>query len=126
MVENEDIKSKINFRDIKSLYIIKKIFSFLKKKHKLNMIIYNKELQNIFLVDIDDYKVISSKYKIGGKNGKGREYIINTNKLIFEGEYLDRKKNGKGKEYDYNGKIQFEGNFENGERIGRASCRERV
>ena len=46
-----------------------------------------------------------------------RVIIINTNKLIFEGEYLNGKKNGKGKEYnDYNGKLVFEGEYLNGVR----------
>jgi len=73
------------------------------------MIIYNKKFQKMFSVDINDYKEISGKYKIGKKNGKGIVYIINTNKIIFEGEYLNGKKNGKGKEYYYNGKLDFEG-----------------
>jgi len=61
------------------------------------MIIYNKELKKILLIGNEDYKKISGIYKIGEKNGKGKEYIINTNKLIFKGEYLNGKKNGKGK-----------------------------
>ena len=65
------------------------------------MIFYNKELQNILFVDIEDYKKISGKYKIIDKNGKGREYILNSDIIIFEGEYLDGKRNGKGKEYYY-------------------------
>jgi len=48
-------------------------------------------------VDIKDYKKISGKYRIGEKNGKGKEYLIESNKLIFEGEYLNGEKNGKGK-----------------------------
>ena len=99
MDEFKHIKSKINLRDIKSSFIIKIIFSFLHEKEILNMIMYNKEFQKMLLVDIKDYIKISDKYKIGGKNGKGREYIINTNKLIFEGEYLKGRKNGIGKQY---------------------------
>jgi len=76
MVELENIKYKINNRDIKSSYIIKRVFSFLNEKQKLNMIIYNKELPKICLVDIKDYQKISGKYKIDGRNGKGKEYII--------------------------------------------------
>ena len=49
----EDNKNKINIRDIKSSFILKIIFSFLSKKQILNMIIYNKELQKIFSVDIN-------------------------------------------------------------------------
>ena len=64
----------------------------------LNMIIYNKKLKKMLLVDIEDYKKISGKYKIGKKNGKGKEFILNINRLIFEGEYLNGKRNGKGKE----------------------------
>ena len=60
-------------------------------------------------VDIEDYKKASGRYKIVEKNGKGREYILNSNKLIFEGEYLNWKRNGKGKEYYNNGKLEFEG-----------------
>ena len=83
MAEFENIKSKTNLKDIKSSYIIKKIFSFLYEEQKLKMIIYNKELQKNYLIDIEDYKEISGKYKLGEKNGKGKEYIINTNILIL-------------------------------------------
>ena len=68
MDEFEEKKS--NIRDIKSSYNIKIVFSFLKKKQILNMIIYNKELQNMLLVDLEDYQEIKEKYKIGERNGK--------------------------------------------------------
>ena len=110
MAENIDIKSKIDLRAIKSSYIKKGIFSFLNEKQILKMIIYSKELQKICLIDIEDYKKNSGKYKIGGKNGKGEEYIINTNILIFEGEYLNGDR-WIGKEYYYNGKLKFEGKY---------------
>ena len=80
MEEFED-KNKVNIKNVKSSFIIKEIFSFLCLKKKLNMIIYNKKLQKIFLVDIENYKKISGKYKIIEKNGKGREYIIKGNIL---------------------------------------------
>ena len=70
---------KINYKYIKSSYIIKEIFSFLNIKQKLNVIIYNKELQNICLINIEDYKNISGKYKIGERNGKGKEYKLSSN-----------------------------------------------
>jgi len=120
MVENEVVKCKIDLRAIKSSYIQKQIFSFLNEKQNLKMIIYNKKLQKLCLVGIEDYKKKSGKYKIGGKNGKGKEYIINTNILIFEGEYLKGKRNGKGEEYFENGKLKFEGGYLNGNRwIGK-------
>ena len=117
MVELENIQSIINNRYIKSSYIIKTVFSFLSEKQKLNMIIYNKELQKICLVDIKDYQKISGKYKIDGRNGKGKKYIINTDRLIFEGEYLNGKRNGIGKEYHYYiDELLFEGEYLNGEK----------
>ena len=119
MAEIEDIKFKKNIRNIQSLYILKTIFSFLNESLKLNLIIYNKELQKKFLVDIENYKKISGKYRIGEKNGIGREYIINTKRLIFEGEYLDGKRNGKGKGYNFDGLLRFEGEFLNGKRNGK-------
>ena len=117
----EGKKDNINFvKSIKSSYILKWVISFLSVKQKLDMIIYNKQLQRLFDVDIELYKKISGKYKIGDKNGKGKEYILNTDKLIFEGEYKNGKRNGKGKEYnDYN-KIIFEGEYLNGKRNGKA------
>ena len=97
MDEFGKIKNKINIKDIKSSFITKELFSFLSGKQKLNIIRYNKKLQKMLLIDIRDYKKISGKYKIDGKNGKGSEYLIDTNILIFEGEYSNGKKMGKEK-----------------------------
>ena len=142
MEKLEDNKNKINIRDIKSPFIIKNIFSFLSEKQKLNMVMYNQQSQKLLVLDIKDYKKISGKYKIGGKNGKGKVYFIGSYKLefegeylngkekekenyynailIFEGEYLDGKRNGKGKEYNYyDGKLKFEGGYLNGKKDGK-------
>jgi len=116
MGEFEYNKYKAKLGDIKSSYIITLIFSFLSEKKILNMIMYNKELQNLLLFDIDNYKENSHKYKIGERNGKGKEYKININILIFEGEYLNGERNGKGKEYYDNGNLLFEGEYLNGKR----------
>ena len=43
---------------IKSLYVLKEIFSFLSEKQKLYAIIYNKQLQNQFNINIENYKKI--------------------------------------------------------------------
>ena len=107
------------FKSIKSSYILTEIFSFLNSKQKLNLIIYDKQLQKELKISIKDYKKISGKYKIGGKSGKGSEYILNTNIIIFEGEYLKGKNNRKGKEYNSNGKLEFEGEYLNGKRNGK-------
>ena len=104
---------------INSLYVLKEILSFLSEKQKLYIIIYNKQLQKQFNINIENYKKISGIYKEDGKNGKGKEYDISTNKIIFEGEYLNGKKNGKGKEYYFDGKLKFEGEYLNGQRNGK-------
>ena len=119
MAECENVNSKINSSQIKSSYIMKTVLSFLNEKQKLNMIIYNKELQKICLVDIKDYKNASLKYRIGERNGKGKEYIKHIKRLIFEGEYLNGKRNGKGKNYNFDGELRFEGEYLNGKRNGK-------
>ena len=77
MDEFADNKSKINLRDIKSSYNIKSIFSFLYEKQKLKLIVYSKELQKNCSIGIEDYRKKNGKYKLGEKNGKGKEYKIN-------------------------------------------------
>ena len=108
----------IKIKNIKSLYIVKIIFSFIDEKVRLNMIKYSKYFQNIYSINIENYKKISGKYKIGGKYGPGKEYLLNTNKVIFEGKYRKGKKDGFGKEYESNHVI-FEGEYKNGKRNGK-------
>ena len=106
----------VNLRkDVKSFYVIKHIFSLLKKRKRLKMIIYNKVFQNKFKIDINYYIKISGRKIIGERNGKGKEYV--NNKLIFEGEYLNGKRNGKGKEFYPNSKVKFEGDYLNNNKI---------
>ena len=114
MEKDEGKKSILNF--ISSSYVLENVFSFIYEKNKFNIIKYNKNLQNLFHIDIDDFKNLSGKYKIGENNGKGKEYLLGTNDLIFEGEYMNGKKNGKGKEYYNNGKLLFEGEYKDGKR----------
>ena len=109
----------VKFEDIKSSNIKKMVFSFLSETQALNLIIYNKTLQNIFGVDIEYYKKKSWIYKKAEKNGKGKEYILNKNILIFKGEYLNGKRNGYGNEYNINtGQLSFKGEYLNGKRNG--------
>ena len=91
MNESIKIKPKINFRNIKSSFIKKKVFSFLYNKRKLNMMMYNRELQKLFSIEIEDYELISEKYKIGKRNGKGKEYNYN-GELKFEKE-MEKERN---------------------------------
>ena len=107
--------------NIKSVYFSKIIFSFLNEEVKLKIVKYNKTLQKSLNIGLVNYKVLSRRYIIFGENGKGREYNILDNSLIFEGEYKNGKRNGKGKEYyDYfAGKLKFEGEFLDGKRNGK-------
>ena len=105
-------------KNINSSYIAKYIFSILNDKIQLKLILYNKQLQNNFDINITNYKIFSGKYKIIDKNGKGKEFNIFNDEIIFEGEYKNKKKNGKGKEYDDKGNLIFEGEYLNGKRNG--------
>ena len=115
-----EFKNKaINIEDIKSSFIIKEIFLLLNQKQKLDIIIYNKKLQKLFEVDIENYKKISRRFFKGERNGKGKEYDKYIKRLLFEGEYLNGKRNGKGKEYNDYGELIFEGEYLNGEINGK-------
>ena len=105
------------FEKLKSLYILKGILSMLWTNKKLDMIKYNKKLQNKLQLNIEDYKNISKRYKLAEANGFGKEYIKNTEIIIFDGNYLNGRKNGKGKEYYTNGNIKFDGEYLNGKKI---------
>ena len=45
-------------------------------KQKLKIIINSKEIQKEFKINIENYKKVSEKYKIGEKNGKGQEFYL--------------------------------------------------
>ena len=87
---------------IKSVIIVKRVFSFLDEKTKLSLINHNKKIQKKLNIDIENFKKESQRYRIILENGKGQEFLINTNYLIFEGEYKNGKKHGIGYEYYYN------------------------
>ena len=113
---------------VKQYFVFNIVFPYINKKRKLDLIIYNKNIQNLFNINIKDYKSQSGKYKIGEKNGFGKEYDFD-DKLLFEGEYKNGKKNGKGKEYiydtdenhDYKYYVRFilEGEYLNGRMNGK-------
>ena len=110
---------KTIFKNIKSIYILKKIFSFLNQRKELNIIIYNKSLNKRLNISIDDYKKCSGKLKVGESNGYGKEYNLDKNILLFEGNYQNKKRNGLGKEYYPYSKLKFEGEYLNGKRNGK-------
>ena len=117
--ENEiDKNSNDILKNVCSLYIIREILSFLDKREVLDIFKYSKFKEKLE-INIEDYKKLSDKYKIGERNGEGKEYKKDTKKLIFEGKYLNNKKNGKGKEYYYNGELKFEGEYIKGKKNGK-------
>ena len=61
---------------------------------------------------------MSGKYVVYESNGLAKEYNVYNDKLIFEGEYLNRKRNGKGEEFD-NDELVFSGEYLNGKRNGK-------
>ena len=103
----------------KSIYFIKKLFTFVNEKSKLDIIKYNKNMQNLMNINLTNYQFYSKKYIIYEENGKGKEYDGYYDTLIFEGEYLNGKRNGKGKEYYGDTKLKFEGEYLNEKRNGK-------
>ena len=107
-------------KKIKSNYILKKFFSFLDVKLKLNIIKYNKSLQKNLLNELDYFKKISGRYLIQDNNyNYGKEFTLDKNILVYIGGYNNGKRNGKGVEYNENGIFKFEGEFSNGRRNGQ-------
>ena len=124
--------------NIKSIYFLKMLLSYIDDKRKLELIKYNKTIQDKLNINIVYYKLGSEKYLLFDKNGKVREYNKKNTNLIFkgeylnmkrngkgkgikngiiyEGEYLNGKRNGKGKEYDSHGTLLFDGEYLNGDR----------
>ena len=85
-------------KNIKSKYIVEKIFIHIYEERKLKIIKCNKKIQTQININLDNFKKTSKRYIIYGDNGEGKEFY-NDGKLLFEGEYLNGKRNGKGKEY---------------------------
>ena len=56
------IKSKVNFGNVKSVYILKKIFEYMEKKKFLEIIKCNKKLQARLKISIKDYTEYSQTY----------------------------------------------------------------
>ena len=106
---------------INSKYILETIFSHVGEQKKLELIKYNKKIQNILDVNIINYRIFSGIDKIEDNDGKRKEYDC-FGHLIFEGEYIDGKRNGKKKEYNHDGYLVFEGDYINVKKNGK--CKE--
>ena len=107
-----------NFNEsVKSKYIQELIISLLNETYKLDLIRYNKKLQNILEINLNTYKEKSQSLKIGKRDGYCRIYDLYTMALKFEGEYKNGKKNGKGKEF-YKSHETYENEYSKGEKDG--------
>ena len=104
-------------KNIKSSYFNSIIFSYIDERKKLKIIKCNKNLQKNMNISIINYKFFSERYIIYESNGIRKEYIGYSDRLIFEGEYLNGERR-KGKEYWNDGELRFEGEYLNGERNG--------
>ena len=104
-------------KNVKSIYFIQKIFSFVNEYQKLKIVRCNKSMQKTLNINIINYMHFKGKYIIYESDGKGKEYNL-YGKLIFEGEYINGERNGKGKQYLKN-KLIFEGEYKNGKRNGK-------
>ena len=80
-------------KSIKSSFICKVIFSYIKNRRRLKIIKYNKSAQKKMDINIIYYKIFSGKYITYETETKGKEYNSYNNQLIFEGEYLNGEKN---------------------------------
>ena len=90
--------------NIKSTFIIKKIFNSIYVRSQLKLIKYNKKLQNKINIFLYNYKIYSKRYIKYQTNKKGGEYYYD-GKLKYEGEFINGERNGKGKEYINNNKL---------------------
>ena len=104
--------------NVKSIYIVKHIFSYVIATRKFNIFKFNKSWKDKIDINIKEYLFVSGKYILYEEKGKGKEYELNNFNIIYEGEYLNGKRHGKGKEYNVVGKIKFEGEYLNGKRNG--------
>ena len=113
---------KSNERDtifkIKSIFIMKKVFSLIYENHKLALLACNKKLQNSFYLDINNYKNISQKYqKVENNNEKVKQYILSTDILLKELTYETYNNKIIGREYDGYGNLKFFGEYINNRKI---------
>ena len=115
---NNNKQSNVDLiESIKSSYILKYIFSYLDINKLLEIIKYNKKFQSKLEIDIEYFKLISGRYIKNDNNGTCKEYSLDEDQLVFEGEYSNGKRNGKGKEYGKYNDIIFEGEYLNGKKF---------
>ena len=105
---------------VNRFFFLKLVFFHLNERQKLELLKYNRSLQNNFEISLINYKYFSGRYIEYQPDGNIKAFNSLNNKLVYEGGYLNGKKNGKGKEYDeWNDILEFEGEYLNGKRNGK-------
>ena len=61
-------------KNIKSLFFVRILFSYIEEKYKLKIIKYNKSLQKTTNININNYKHFKGKYIIYESDEYGKEY----------------------------------------------------
>jgi len=105
-----------------------------KGKEENEQIIFQGKYEKGIRIGEEYYHNKRLKFK-GDKNGKGVEYIYESDKekeleILFQGEYKNNKRwngegkdiyiingNGKGKEYNIHGDLEFEGEYKDGNKL---------
>ena len=130
---------------IKSKYIMKQIFSFIKKYRLLKIIEYNKNIQNKLNIEYDDYKkfkdveieMILTKYIIYNSDNKyflfnnseekKENYNIYINEKIEYKNYINKENLGKYLDGDNKIKLIFNRNFKSFSRLFKnCACAKKI
>ena len=96
--ENESAKPNPIIENIKSRYILSKIYDNMTKKKKLQIVKYNKRIQNRLNLDVKDYKEYSETFipieiEIIPTKGKYGKFInIDENDKLFYHIYFNDNK----------------------------------
>ena len=96
--ENESAKSNPIIENIKSRYILSKIYDNMTKKKKLEIVKYNKKVQNRLDLGVKDYKEYSETYSsieieiMPAKGKYGRFINIDENDKLYYHIYFNDNK----------------------------------
>ena len=92
--ENESAKPNPIIENIKSRYILSKIYNNMTKKKKLEIVKYNKKIQNRINLSVNDYKeYCEEEIEIIPKKGKYGKFInINENDELYYHIYFNDNK----------------------------------
>ena len=96
--------------EIKSKFIIKLIFSFLRRNSFLTIISYSKQFQSKLNITLNDYK-FATNYHLIQENDITKIFLKDSNILVFQGKF-EKGKKIEGKEYKM-GKKYFIGKYKN-------------